>query len=446
MNTSLPEIFTERMRTILGKDFDAFANSLQQPFPVSIRNNPLKRHTLESVEKIPWTQYGFYLTERPEFVFDPLWHAGAYYVQEASSMFLEQIFSQLFSGQNNLNILDLCAAPGGKSTHLLSLISDDSLLISNETIGSRNSILRENIIKWGYPNVAITQNDARDFQRLPHFFDIIIVDAPCSGEGLFRKDNRAREEWNGQNVAHCSMRQKRILNDILPSLKPNGILIYSTCTFNETENEEQVNYLENEFGFEPIELSVPREWNIAEGSAKGCYRFYPHRLKGEGFFISALRKKNEEVKEQPFVKNILETIPPQTRHEVDRLISDAGNFEWIAYRDAYHFFPKAKKNELNLLLQKLKVTYFGTEAFVVKQNIIPQHALAMSVYFNRHFFEKINLEKEAALRFLRKEAVHVEAQEGWNIVYYMDVPLGFVKKIGTRINNYYPVEWRLRKK
>jgi len=231
-----PPAFEQRMRPHLDKSWEEFEQAHQQFPPVSIRFNPKKAHSPIDLTIIPWTSHGYYLGERPSFTLDPLFHAGSYYVQEASSMFLEQAFLQAVDRTKPINVLDLCAAPGGKSTHLLSLMNKESLLVTNEVIRSRASTLAENIQKWGYDNVAVTNNDPQDFKRLSGFFDVIVVDAPCSGEGLFRKDPGAMGQWSTDNVALCARRQQRILNDVWPALKEGGILIYSTCTYNELEN------------------------------------------------------------------------------------------------------------------------------------------------------------------------------------------------------------------
>jgi 16S rRNA C967 or C1407 C5-methylase (RsmB/RsmF family) len=230
--------FKKQMSDLLGQQYADFSRSMQQPVPVSIRINPQKGSSVSGTS-VPWCSSGFYLTERPVFTLDPAFHAGAYYVQEASSMFLEQII-HVISKEKRLRVLDLCAAPGGKSTHLLSLLPPESLLVANEVIRSRASILIENLQKWGYPNAVVTSNDPRDFRKLFGFFDVILVDAPCSGEGLFRKDEEARKEWSLDAVHVCVGRQRRILEDIWPALKAGGLLIYCTCTFNERETEENL--------------------------------------------------------------------------------------------------------------------------------------------------------------------------------------------------------------
>ena len=287
----LPEIFISRMKVQLKEEFDSFLQSFCNEVNTTIRVNSRKYFETPELEPIEFCSSGYKLPQRPAFTLDPFLHSGVYYVQESSSMFLEQAFLQ--SGLvGDIKILDLCAAPGGKSTHLASLISDNSLLISNDVIRSRSQILSENLKKWGNPNVVVTNNDPNDFKRLPAFFDAIVIDAPCSGEGLFRRDERAIQEWSPDNAQLCAQRQQRIVADVWPALKEGGILIYSTCTFNPAENEENIKWL-NEFAdIEPITLNLSDNWGITRTDAGElpCYRFYPHKVDGEGFFLAVVRK------------------------------------------------------------------------------------------------------------------------------------------------------------
>ena len=281
-------------------EWSDFVNAHRQPSPISIRMNPNKVAQQELKPSIPWTQYGYYLTDRPSFTLDPTFHAGKYYVQEASSMFLEQAFIQAANGTTHLNVLDLCAAPGGKSTHLLSLMDQNSLLVSNEVIQSRSAILSENLQKWGHSNVVVTNNDPKDFQRLPGFFDVIVVDAPCSGEGLFRKDPGAMKEWSEDSVALCSKRQRRILSDVWPALKTGGILIYSTCTYNSEENEENLRWLQQEYEVESIPLKMKAEWGIITVKDNSIYwlSIFSSSRAGRGFLPCCDAKNEPSRREQ----------------------------------------------------------------------------------------------------------------------------------------------------
>ncbi|HET9278943.1 MAG TPA: RsmB/NOP family class I SAM-dependent RNA methyltransferase, partial [Flavitalea sp.] len=299
----LPEAFIQSLQKIQGFDEKSFVDAHNDEKKItSIRVNPKKltdtnidHSSLTIHQKIPWSTHGYYLTERPSFTLDPLFHAGVYYVQEASSMFLEQALVQTVDLSQPLRVLDLCAAPGGKSTLIESLISDKSILISNEVIKSRVSVLEENMIKWGASNVIVTNNDPITFQRLENYFDIIVVDAPCSGSGLFRKDARAIDEWSEDNVQMCSQRQQRILADVYPALKKDGILIYSTCSYSEEEDECIADWLLNTFAVSSLQLSLSDEAGnlfgdivetISKKHAAFGYRFFPDKIKGEGFFLA----------------------------------------------------------------------------------------------------------------------------------------------------------------
>ena len=308
MPVHLPNDLLNSLEGAKGFDKEAFIKIHQSGEQVtSVRINPFKlsmvngewsnfHHSPLTIHvKVPWTEYGYYLTTRPSFTFDPLFHAGCYYVQEASSMFLEQALKQTVDLSQPLKVLDLCAAPGGKSTHILSLISKDSLLVSNEVIRSRANILNDNVIKWGCSNVVVTNNDPRDFQRLENYFDVIVIDAPCSGSGLFRREPEAIEEWSEQNVALCSQRQQRIVADVLPALKNGGVLIYSTCSYSIEEDEKICEWLIDELIINNEELIINPDWNIVPSGAG--YRFWPDQVKGEGFFIACFRKNGEDEQE-----------------------------------------------------------------------------------------------------------------------------------------------------
>jgi len=283
---ALPDAFIKEMQQLLGKEGLAqYQLALQQPAPTSIRYNPFKQHEpAKALEAVTWSDHAYYLPERPSFTLDPLFHAGVYYVQEASSMFVGQAVEQLFPEQQPLRVLDLCAAPGGKSTHLLSVLPPGSLLVANEVIRSRYQVLSQNLSKWGLANIIATNHDSSDFSKLEGFFDLILVDAPCSGEGLFRKDKRAIQEWSPEAVSLCAGRQKRILGNIVPALAPGGILLYSTCTYNRQENDENAEWLNNTFQLLPEPIETQPDWKVEQRSQ--AYQFYPHRNKGEGFYLA----------------------------------------------------------------------------------------------------------------------------------------------------------------
>ena len=444
---SLPEAFVNTTRQLLGEDYAAFEKALTQPAPVSIRWNNAKREP--PVEnRIPWAHWGQYLDERPVFTLDPLFHAGVYYVQEASSMLLEQVLKQAVSLEDDLAVLDLCAAPGGKSTHLASLLSLNSLLVSNEVIRSRASILAENLQKWGYPNAVVTNNDPQDFDRLHFQFDVIVVDAPCSGEGLFRKDPEAVTKWSTDNVKLCAARQQRILADIWESLRPGGVLIYSTCTYNPQENEENLAWLANQLEAEPITLSINTHWGFTEAAVEGITGFhaYPHQVKGEGFFITAVRKTEGTQKRlirtkhrHPYVQKKLEPL-------ITSWIEPEGGRFFIQHKETLLALPEAWHNELLDINQCLHIVTEGLKVGDQKKNkIVPDPTLAFSTLLTKEAFQLTQLERLEALKFLKKENMEVSLfQEGLNLVTYKDYPLGWGKRIGHRFNNNYPTQWRIR--
>jgi NOL1/NOP2/fmu family ribosome biogenesis protein len=345
--------------------------------------------------------------------------------------------------------VDLCAAPGGKSTHLASLINDESLLVSNEVIRSRASILSENLQKWGSNNVVVTNNDPEDFKRLPGFFDVVVIDAPCSGEGLFRKDADAMHEWSEDNVILCSKRQRRIVSDVWSSLKENGILIYSTCTYNPEENEENLEWLKQERDVEFLKLEVDDTWGAVEVEQDGItgYHFYPHKVKGEGFFISVIRKRESE--ETLRVKNTRSNFQSPSKKILEQLqhwVIDAGNIAFIQREDLVQFFPSTLSQAIDLLAKNLRLVSAGTFAATVKHDkLIPEHAMALSVKLNRDYFPVLDLNVDDALRYLRKETLSITPDRtGFTLMRYQNIPIGWGNVLPNRINNLYPAEWRIR--
>jgi 16S rRNA C967 or C1407 C5-methylase (RsmB/RsmF family)/NOL1/NOP2/fmu family ribosome biogenesis protein len=445
---SVPELFETAMKEKLGENYPDFLTSLQQTAPVSIRVNPKKNTALNTSEQVPWTRHGFYLAARPVFTLDPLFHAGVYYVQEASSMFLEQVFTQLIDTTQTLNVLDVSAAPGGKSTHILSLLNESSLLVSNEVIRSRASILAENLTKWGWPNSLVTNNDPEDFKSLPGFFDILVVDAPCSGEGLFRKDNVSMNEWSPQNIALCSSRQKRILADLWPCLKEDGILIYSTCTYNREENEENLKWLHDQQSVEFLQLKLENHWGVEEvvdGKIIG-YRFFPHRVKGEGFFLSVVRKKEDSGSSPIRSKKKLTSLSSKTVEKIKPWLKHPDRNSFFQHNEFIYFLPEQKINEISFLLQHLKLVQLGTTMATMKHDkLIPEHASAVSTELNTDGFDKFPLTIDEALQYLRRETFQVnDLPKGFQLVTIDDIPLGWINSLGNRFNNLYPVEWRIR--
>jgi 16S rRNA C967 or C1407 C5-methylase (RsmB/RsmF family)/NOL1/NOP2/fmu family ribosome biogenesis protein len=449
----LPNQLLSSLEGLPGFDAAAFAAvHAAGAAPTSIRINPAKPPAKMPANPtpVPWSTYGYYLDTRPSFTFDPLFHAGTYYVQEASSMFLGQALMQTVDLATAQRALDCCAAPGGKSTLLQSLLSPDSLLISNEVIKSRVSILQENMIKWGAANTIVTNNDPRDFQRLENYFDLIVVDAPCSGSGLFRREPDAIEEWSAANVALCWQRQQRILADCWPALRQDGTLIYSTCSYSREEDEDVLDWMMTEFHASSCRLRIQPEWNIMESTSKlGAYgyRFYPDRLQGEGFFIAVVRKKDGgsftpprrlSQPEKP-KKNDLETI----RHWITSPIP----LGFFTHQDHIHALPEPRLTDLAILQSSLYLKEAGISlGQVTAKDFIPHHHLAMSTIIDPGIPVQ-SVDREQALHYLRKDELRPDTtRRGWTRVQYEDRNLGWIKILPQRANNYYPKEWRILKR
>jgi 16S rRNA C967 or C1407 C5-methylase (RsmB/RsmF family)/NOL1/NOP2/fmu family ribosome biogenesis protein len=441
--------FTEYTKKLFGEErFARFMDGLDDEPVVSIRINPRKRVADPIGEPVKWASDAFYLTSRPSFTADPLFHAGCYYVQEASSMFLEQVFKQYVD--TPVRVLDLCAAPGGKSTHTLSLLPEGSLFVANEPLPQRASILAENIIKWGVPATMVTRNEPADFTPFNEFFDIIIVDAPCSGEGMFRKDARAVAMWSTANVKTCVARQRAILTDIWESLRPGGLLVYSTCTFNAHEDEEMTAWIRDELGAEPLPVKTAPEWgvtgNLTEDNAP-VYRFIPGHTRGEGFFLALLRKDGDAPAAQPRPQRSRPTPLPKGCDSAKKWMSATEEYTFTMNGDTLTALPTMHKPAMDALQSRLKVLHCGVPVATVKNNkLLPQHPLAMSAALNRDAFPQVELTCEQALAYLHREALSLpDAPMGIILFTYKDTPLGFAKNVGNRVNNLYPAEWRIRK-
>ncbi|MFN5133875.1 MAG: methyltransferase RsmF C-terminal domain-like protein [Chitinophagaceae bacterium] len=453
----LPSSLIHSLQNVKGFDETAFINIHQSGEQItSIRFNPLKADDEQNRKseivnrnsKIPWSSEGYYLQQRPFFTFDPLFHAGTYYVQEASSMFLEQAIKQTTDTTQPLLVLDLCAAPGGKSTLLQGIISKESLLVSNEVIQSRVNILKENLIKWGSNNVVVTNNDPRDFTSLHSLFDVVVIDAPCSGSGLFRRDAEAINEWSEANVQLCSQRQQRIIADVWNCLKEDGVLIYSTCSYSAEEDEEILDWMVSKSKVESIKLKVEEEWNIDEvQSTTGAYgyRFWPHKVKGEGFFIAAFRKKEETDEVRMKIKK--ESIPSKEEIKLaSTWFQSTENLSFILQGQNIAIVPSSWYTIIQYLMQQLKVRYAGVElGTIAKRDLLPEHALALSTIINQSIFS-VELNEEQALTYLRKNDLQIESShKGWALAKYKGMNLGWMKLLGNRINNYYPKEYRILK-
>lgn len=455
----LPSAFTERTRNLLGDEYSAFVCSLDDSQPVSIRINPAKMDVVPvGLDSVPWSSCGFYLPERLTFTFDPWFHAGGYYVQEASSMFLEQVIRQYVN--DPVRYLDLCAAPGGKTTHALSVLPTGSLVVSNEMIRSRSHILAENVIKWGTAHAVVTNNEPAAFERLQHYFDVILTDVPCSGEGMFRKDAGAIAEWSVDNVVKCAGRQQAILDTVWGALRPGGLLIYSTCTYNTEENEQMLQYLRSCYGAETLPVSVEAEWGIKNALLPDmhAYRFMPHLTRGEGFFMAVLRKPVTEEDEDGCRTSMLLRSKKSARKsgKEKKVPFPADVKNWVREPDDFYFevdgdrltaFPSQYADDLLLLKESLNPVHAGIVLGTLKgKDIIPAHSIALSANLNTDAVNCYEVDQLQAIAYLRREAIVLgqDAPRGNLVLVYKGMALGWIKNLGTRANNLYPQEWRIR--
>ena len=401
--TQLPAVFTDNTRQLMGDErFERYMASFEDPVPVSIRLNPKKLavgnwQLAVSHDQVPWCRNGYYLQQRPNFTFDPLFHAGCYYVQEAASMFLDEVLRQCISLTSHLSpltSLDLCAAPGGKSTLLRAALPEDCVLYSNEPIRNRASILLENVTKWGYDNHYVTNAYPKDYRKSKMKFDIILCDVPCSGEGMFRKDEATIREWSPQQVEKCWQLQRDIVSDAWRCLNDGGLLIYSTCTFNTKENEENIRWMLSEFDdAQIVPIETKPEWNITGSLLNGfdepVYRFIPGISRGEGLFMCVLSKG-----------------------------------ERLTVRSRRTASPKPSDRK--------------SEAVGLKPLISDVTLQASDI--------NVELTYAQAMAYLRHEALVLpeDTPRGLVNVCFMGHPLGLIKNIGTRANNLYPKEWKIK--
>lgn len=427
------------LEPLLGPEVEALRTAMGMPPPTSIRLNPLKP-ALDSGEQVPWCAQGRYLKERPVFTLDPLFHAGAFYVQEASSMFLEQAITHSGLGDRDVLALDLCAAPGGKSTHLRSMLSAGSLVVANEVEGRRRSALEENLWKWGQSGVVISGSRTSDLERIPELFDLILVDAPCSGEGMFRKDPHARDQWDPVLVAQCAATQRSMLQHAWTALRPGGVLIQSTCTWEPLENEHQVRDL-IALGAEVMDIPLDRGWGIERteiGGGSG-YRFYPHRLRGEGFFLSMIRKPGVLVARG-------DRTTEQLGYEEVRDQIRSGGSLWFTERQGILYGTDIKwQSTIEQLMRELRVTAPGIPIMERKAGSWRPHAsLALNELLQESRYPILDLDHSEALTYLRGHSLPAQDAHGTALARYQRLPLGWLQGAGSRWNNRWPSPWRIR--
>lgn len=402
---NFPERFKEMAQEAMGSAiYEKFIAGLAEPAACSIRLNPFKTDHLAisptwNDGMVPWCDKGYYLNSRPSFTFDPLMHAGAYYVQEASSMFLYHVLKHLI--HRPISMLDLCAAPGGKTTCALSALPKGSRILSNEVVRQRAEVLAENVLKFGAEDIIVTNNTSEDYAHSSMLFDAILVDAPCSGEGMFRKDEDAIREWSVEKVDHCQHLQRSILNNIWHSLRPGGYLIYSTCTYNTQENEENLAWMVQHLGAAPVNIPVDPAWHVLPALKYDypAYRFIPGITRGEGIFMCVVQKHGESVEHSPT--------------------------------------PTCD-------LRGFKVLFHGIAQDIVKgKQRIPHISKAL---LGDASLPGIDVDRESALTYLKRQPIFLpaDAPKGYCTVRYMDLPIGLVKNIGMRANNLHPHSWAIK--
>ncbi len=452
---ALPQAFVERTARLIGAaECKALCAALAGVPPVSVRINRGKKGVVPenvAAEPVAWCETGRYLLERPSFTLDPVFHAGGYYVQEASSMFVEQAFRQL--GEPPRRVLDLCAAPGGKSTLWRSLLPErGALLVSNEPLRQRADVLAENMAKWGHPDVVVTCAWPAAFAALGSFFDVIAADVPCSGEGMFRKDAGAIGEWSEAGVTRCAERQLGIVRDVWPALREGGCLLYSTCTFNREENEDNVWRICKELGAETVPVPSEPEWGICgdvTGRSLEVSRFFPHRARGEGFFMALLRKTSAGARARASRKAAKARRVPLADYKAVRA--------WLADDDFVCSSPDAAHvsavragwaADADLLRATVNVISAGVVVAEAKgRKWVPAPELALSTALSEEAFPRVALSPRQALAFLRREASELpgDVPRGYVLATFEDRPLGFLNNLGNRANNQYPPAWRIRK-
>ena len=463
----LPRTFVERVLRDLGTtEGEALCRALDGEACVSIRVNPAKAEGLRGEQparvsevlpmltaagRVPWCADGFLLAGRPSFTFDSDFHAGAYYVQEAASQFVGCLLQGVPT--SGARILDLCAAPGGKTPLYASLVGRGGLVVANEIDRRRASVLADNVRKWGTGNVVVTTCEPHAVCDCEAWFDVVAVDAPCSGEGMFRKDPAARGEWSENNVRQCAARQDDILREAWRALRPGGTLIYSTCTFNRDEDEGSLERMlawagDEVAASEPVD--VDPAWGIVEGEVGPfrTFRFFPHRTVGEGFFAAVARKAPDAPGRQRLPKGRRSMVAPADRAsagELRRWVREPDRMVFGTVAGTGYAWYGEQAEAVKTLSEALPVICSGVAlGQLFKGRLKPDPALAFFDGLERGAVPVAGLDDEQALRYLRRQEVAAGAlAEGVNLVTARGRALGFAKRIGARVNNMYPNSLRI---
>ena len=439
----LPESFIEQLQGLLPDEWESLADAITSSEPsVAVRANDARRSAVPAgARRVPWCEYGFYLEDRPAFTFDTDWHAGRYYVQDASSMFIAHVIRHFV--QEPVRYLDLCAAPGGKTTAAIQALPAGTMVVANEIVPPRARVLVDNVIRWGNPRCVVTSNAPAQIGKLSRFFDVIAADVPCSGEGMMRKDNEAVSQWSPALVEQCAQRQREILTDVWSALRPGGLLIYSTCTYNRQENEEIAGFIVRELGAAPLEVPIEPSWRIhpAIGSDCPCYRFMPHLVDGEGLFMAVFRKDGNGPRQDIRIK-------AKNAKKADEIgkhwLTSPNDYVIEQQDDLLIAVPQDIHREVADLRASLNVLHAGVElATVMGRKMVPLHALAMSTARAEGVFPVCEVDYQTALRYLRGESITVDGPRGHVLVAHAGTVLGFANNLGNRANNLYPKSQRI---
>lgn len=466
--TAFQERFLAVMRSTLGTDeAAALAAALDSEPITAVRFNTRKAAVSDCVREaifpagkpVAWCRDGLVLGSRPQFTLMPEWHGGLFYVQEPASMVIGEVVRRLCGriGRSDIRYLDTCAAPGGKTTAALSALPDEAFVVANEFVPSRANILLENLTKWGAPNVGVTCGDTAAFRKLPVAFDIVAVDAPCSGEGMMRKDEEARRQWSEGLVKQCAALQREIVENAWTALRPGGYLIYSTCTFNRSEDEEILRYIVEGLGGESIDTGIGSDFDIPGAIVPGLHalRFMPHRTCGEGLFMGVMRKPGEALPDTSKANNASKANKKKGKKKADakapdllpRLLENPESFYFSQSAAAvWYAVPREHAEFVAALEGAARVMSAGVALGQAKgKDFIPDPALALSTSASETF-QKVDVDLATALNYLRREAVTLPADtpRGYVTVCYRGLPLGFMKHLGNRSNNLYPQHWRIR--
>lgn len=452
---TLPQDFCDRIRATRS-DSAEFLSAISAEPHLSVRLNPSKwaDGMLSLGGRVTWCDGGYYLDGRPSFTRNPAFHAGAFYVQEASSMSYAVAVNLIKDSlPPSPECLDLCAAPGGKSTLLLSLLGQRGIVVANEIVRQRAWILRENLAKWGSPSAIVTNKSAADITASGCTFDLITVDAPCSGEGMFRKDDTAVGEWTARAAADCAARQRDILRDIWPALRTGGYMVYSTCTFNPDENERNMEWAVDEFGAEVLPLPMPENEGVASVSFKGGvgYAFLPHKVRGEGFFICLLHKTAGDTTPTPSRSGKKARAAKDAPKETSVGKDYVTGCRLFATADAVCAFPADRAARMATLSSALSPILSGTPVCTVLKKrgqdlVTPAPELALSQAFAHESLPRVDVDRLTALKYLHGDSdlTLPPGDDGWGVLWHDGLPLGLVKRMGLRLNNYWPKEWRIR--